>query len=262
MDKNKAVATGILAAVMAVSGQFVQVGNLTADTSCVGMQSAEAFGFGDVKSLVGNVVKQAFDVNVTTLNAKRQDMFVNLSRAAQMEAYSQINLGQALGLNPSEFSAENDALYSLQHGSALDTKLIKQVSSNFSAEDAKSWSAKADAAISDKSRLQSEDFRNLVKASSNARSAAAMYNALAFRDAAMMIAQTSKAMAAGNLGDKADAVANILSAAKGAQTLLNEQKAHSKMLHEISAKIEKATNIKPASKKEIEETGAKLTVKE
>ena len=30
----------------------------------------------------------------------------------------------------------------------------------------------------------------------------------------------------------------------------------------ISAKIEKATNIKPASKKEIEETGAKLTVKE
>lgn len=89
-----------------------------------------------------------------------------------------------------------------------------------------------------------------------------MYNALAFRDAAMMIAQASKAMASGSLGDKADAVANILSAAKEGQSLLNEQKAHSKALHEISAKIEKATNIKSASKKEIEETGAKLTVKE
>lgn len=262
MDKNKVIATGVLAAVVAVSGQFVQVGNLTAETSCVGMQSAEAFGFGDVKSFASNAVKKAFDVNVDSLNAKQQDMLVNLSRAAQMEAYSQIDLGKALELNPSEFSAENDALYSMQHGSALDKNLIKKVSTGLSAEDAKVWSAKADAAISDKSKLNSADFRNLVKASSSARSAAAMYNALAFRDAAMMIAQASKAMASGSLGDKADAVANILSAAKEGQSLLNEQKAHSKALHEISAKIEKATNIKPASKKEIEETGAKLTVKE
>ena len=262
MGKNKVVATGILAAVMVASGQFVQVGNLTADTSCVGMQSAEAFGFGDVKSLVGDVVKQAFDVNVTSLNEKRQDMLVNLSRAAQMEAYSQITLGKALGLNPSEFSAENDALYSLQHGSALDTNLIKKVSSGFTDENSKTWSAQADAVRSDKSEVNSEAFKNLVKSSANARSAAGLYNALAFRDAAMMIAQTSKAMAAGDLGDKADAVANILAAAKDGQTLLNEQKAHSKALHAISAKVEKATNIKPASKKEIEETGAKLTVKE
>ena len=262
MKKNRVVATGILAAVLAVSGQFVQVGNLTADASCVGMQSAEAFGFGDVKSFVGNSVKSFFDVNVTSLNEKRQDMLVNLSRAAQMEAYSQITLGKALELNPAEFAAENDALYSLQHGQALDTNLIKSVSTGFTAEKSKIWAAQADAVLSDKSKVNNADFKTLVKASADARSAAGLYNALAFRDAAMMIAQTSKAMAGGNLGDKADAVANILAAAQDGQTLLNEQIAHSKALYAISAKVEKATNTKLASKKELKETGERLTVKE
>ena len=92
MDKKKLVTSGVLAAVVAVSGQFVQVGS-TGGASFFGMQRAEAGMFSgltdafkhDATKLVKDTIKEqvnkALQINFDGMDSRRNDMIHHLRLA-------------------------------------------------------------------------------------------------------------------------------------------------------------------------------------
>ena len=97
--KNLLTAVG-MAGVFAVSGAFMPA---ISGHSIVGASVAEAgFGLGDiggaVKGEAKKAVAKAFHVDLDGMQDKRQNMMLNLYRAAVCYGYASANVQQALGL--------------------------------------------------------------------------------------------------------------------------------------------------------------------
>ena len=132
MDKKKLITSGVLATLVAVSGQFVQFGTAS-EGSFFGLQRAEAFGIklpkikmpkinigghGDVSDALQGAADQAVDkaqnaakeaakqqlekalhVDLESLGSHQADMMKNLAFAAHMEAIAMGKWDSVAGLD-------------------------------------------------------------------------------------------------------------------------------------------------------------------
>ena len=168
MEKKKVVVSGVLAAVVAVSGQFVQVGQQ--DGIHFGTQSAAAFGIkmpkiktGDssVDNQANQAVKQAaskaFNVDLTTMGNRKQDMLKHLAWAARLEAVSADRWGKVAGTDTAEAQAASNSAQAFLANGDFSLATFKNFSSNYQSKMKLSDSQKQAYAALEKSLVSEKD---------------------------------------------------------------------------------------------------------
>lgn len=277
MEKKKIVATGILAALMAVSGQFVQVGP-QADAT-LGMQSAQAFGIkmpkigggskdsGDLGSAVKeqaqkagkDAVSKQLGVDLESMGNHRDDMLKNLAYAARMEAIAAARWSSVANVDTARAVAASNAATSFAKTKDFSKDAVNNFKATFldnmSMTDAEKASF-ADLAVSAKDRLTQQENQDRIIEAKKARKLAAIYNGLAARNASMLLSQSAKALAsAKDTDDILTQVQDLSEIAKTAQSFIDAEKKISKERSNATKKAEKASNVKEPTKDEYEAFG-------
>lgn len=268
MEKKKVVVSGVLAAVVAVSGQFVQVGRQ--DGIHFGTQSAAAFGIkmpkiktGDssVDNQANQAVKQAaskaFNVDLTTMGNRKQDMLKHLAWAARLEAVSADRWGKVAGTDTAEAQAASNSAQAFLANGDFSLATFKNFSSNYQSKmklsdsQKQAYAALEKSLVSEKDKLTTEQNKTYVTDAKKARKMAAVYNALAVRDAGLLLSDTAKALAhKSDLGSQLDEVQELASFANEAKSFVDVQKKISKERADLTKKAEKAMNVKEPTEKE------------
>lgn len=272
MKKKNMVVSGVLAAVVAVSGQFVQVGQ--GDGIHFGTQSAAAFGLKMPKIKTGissvddqankaakqtaeNAVKKAFNVDISSMGNRKQDMLKHLAWAARLEAVSADRWGKVAGTDTAEAQAASNSAQAFLANGDFSLSTFKNFSSNYQSKmklsdnQKQAYAALDRALVSEKDKLTTEQNKTYVTDAKKARKMAAVYNALAVRDAGLLLSDTAKALAhKSDLGSQLDEVQELASFANEAKSFVDAQKKISKERADLTKKAEKAMNVKEPTEQE------------
>ena len=272
MKKKNMVVSGVLAAVVAVSGQFVQVGQ--GNGIHFGTQSAAAFGLKMPKIKTGissvddqankaakqtaeNAVKKAFNVDISSMGNRKQDMLKHLAWAARLEAVSADRWGKVAGTDTAEAQAASNSAQAFLANGDFSLSTFKNFSSNYQSKmklsdnQKQAYAALDKALVSEKDKLTTEQNKTYVTDAKKARKMAAVYNALAVRDAGLLLSDTAKALAhKSDLGSQLDEVQELASLASEAKSFVDAQKKISKERADLTKKAEKAMNVKEPTEQE------------
>lgn len=272
MKKKNMVVSGVLAAVVAVSGQFVQVGQ--GNGIHFGTQSAAAFGLKMPKIKTGissvddqankaakqtaeNAVKKAFNVDISSMGNRKQDMLKHLAWAARLEAVSADRWGKVAGTDTAEAQAASNSAQAFLANGDFSLSTFKNFSSNYQSKmklsdnQKQAYAALDKALVSEKDKLTTEQNKTYVTDAKKARKMAAVYNALAVRDAGLLLSDTAKALAhKSDLGSQLDEVQELASFANEAKSFVDVQKKISKERADLTKKAEKAMNVKEPTEQE------------
>lgn len=272
MKKKNMVVSGVLAAVVAVSGQFVQVGR--GNGIHFGTQSAAAFGLKMPKIKTGissvddqankaakqtaeNAVKKAFNVDISSMGNRKQDMLKHLAWAARLEAVSADRWGKVAGTDTAEAQAASNSAQAFLANGDFSLSTFKNFSSNYQSKmklsdnQKQAYAALDKALVSEKDKLTTEQNKTYVTDAKKARKMAAVYNALAVRDAGLLLSDTAKALAhKSDLGSQLDEVQELASFANEAKSFVDAQKKISKERADLTKKAEKAMNVKEPTEQE------------
>ncbi|MCI6100125.1 MAG: hypothetical protein MR698_05750 [Selenomonas sp.] len=291
MDKKKLITSGVLATLVAVSGQFVQVGTAS-EGSFFGLQRAEAFGIklpkikmpkinigghGDVSDALQGAADQAVDkaqnaakeaakqqlekalnVDLDSLGNHRDDMMKNLAYAARMEAIASHRWLLVVGANPAPAVAASNASTEFARRGDFSFGSVKSFTEQYlpdmtMTENEKAAYAKA---ASDQTALALQENQERIMEAKKARRMAAVYNGLAVRDASFIITQSAKSIAkAKDLNDVIAQAKDFAEIAKTAQAFISAEKKVSKERAAATKKAEKASNVKDPSEAEYEAYG-------
>ena len=245
---KKMLVAGAMAAVFSVSGQLV----CTDGQNPFVVQRAEAFGLGDVgKSLGKAALSKALNVDVDSLQGKKDGMVLNLSRAAIAYGKAAINVSAALGMDDGQRAKMQAALNNLNNDKT-NLGYIKQVG-EATKMDENEIKSKADALLNEEDKAKVEQADNLIKEAKVERQYANKYKLLATRDAGMIISSTVKALAkSDSLGDKITAVKNLSEAAKTGKSLADLIGQNHKTMTTALKDYEKKRGIKEVSEEEAE----------
>ncbi|MCI7331718.1 MAG: hypothetical protein SOZ01_00525 [Selenomonadaceae bacterium] len=246
--QKKGMASLALAVVLGVGAQFVNPVCITStQTPVVGLQSAEAFGLGGMKDVAKKAGKQAvssqFNIDLDSMSNKKQDMLLNLVKASYCEQYSAVQL-HTLVNDPdiAKWTADlkqKQAL--LGNAGSLTPKTLEGMKTSLAGSiETKDQATKmADLINKMQDSEITEQTKGLQHNAKVSRTRAAFYNALALRDATMIIGQSTKALAKpSDLGDKVGTVKELMAYAQAAKSLLDEQKQASK----VRAQLQKAAD--------------------
>ena len=276
MEKKKVVVSGLLAAVVAVSGQFVQVGQERG--THFGLQSAAAFGLKVPKiktgdSSVDNAVKKsaeqavgnALNVDLESMGNRKQDMLKHLAWAARLEAVSADRWGKVANVDTANAQAASNSAQSFFANGDFSLPAFKSfhstIESKMQLTDAqkKQMTTAFDSLVSDKDKLTTEENKARVTEAKKARKMAAIYNALAARDAGLLLSDTAKALSKkADLGDQLSEVEELTAFAKEAKSFVDFQKKMSKDRAAMTKKAEKAMNVKEPTEQENKEFAKSL----
>ena len=272
MKKKNMVVSGVLAAVVAVSGQFVQVGQ--GNGIHFGTQSAAAFGLKMPKIKTGissvddqankaakqtaeNAVKKAFNVDISSMGNRKQDMLKHLAWAARLEAVSADRWGKVAGTDTAEAQAASNSAQAFLANGDFSLSTFKNFSSNYQSKmklsdnQKQAYAALDKALVSEKDKLTTEQNKTYVTDAKKARKMAAVYNALAVRDAGLLLSDTAKALAhKSDLGSQLEEVQELASFANEAKSFVDAQKKISKERADLTKKAEKAMNVKEPTEQE------------
>lgn len=272
MKKKNMVVSGVLAAVVAVSGQFVQVGQ--GNGIHFGTQSVAAFGLKMPKIKTGissvddqankaakqtaeNAVKKAFNVDISSMGNRKQDMLKHLAWAARLEAVSADRWGKVAGTDTAEAQAASNSAQAFLANGDFSLSTFKNFSSNYQSKmklsdnQKQAYAALDKALVSEKDKLTTEQNKTYVTDAKKARKMAAVYNALAVRDAGLLLSDTAKALAhKSDLGSQLDEVQELASFANEAKSFVDAQKKISKERADLTKKAEKAMNVKEPTEQE------------
>ena len=272
MKKKNMVVSGVLAAVVAVSEQFVQVGQ--GNGIHFGTQSAAAFGLKMPKIKTGissvddqankaakqtaeNAVKKAFNVDISSMGNRKQDMLKHLAWAARLEAVSADRWGKVAGTDTAEAQAASNSAQAFLANGDFSLSTFKNFSSNYQSKmklsdnQKQAYAALDKALVSEKDKLTTEQNKTYVTDAKKARKMAAVYNALAVRDAGLLLSDTAKALAhKSDLGSQLDEVQELASFANEAKSFVDAQKKISKERADLTKKAEKAMNVKEPTEQE------------
>ena len=272
MKKKNMVVSGVLAAVVAVSGQFVQVGR--GNGIHFGTQSAAAFGLKMPKIKTGissvddqankaakqtaeNAVKKAFNVDISSMGNRKQDMLKHLAWAARLEAVSADRWGKVAGTDTAEAQAASNSAQAFLANGDFSLSTFKNFSSNYQSKmklsdnQKQAYAALDKALVSEKDKLTTEQNKTYVTDAKKARKMAAVYNALAVRDAGLLLSDTANALAhKSDLGSQLDEVQELASFANEAKSFVDAQKKISKERADLTKKAEKAMNVKEPTEQE------------
>ena len=255
--KNWLTAVG-LAGVFAVSGAFLP-GNMV-QSKFIGVSVAEAgLGIGNIGGAIKGEAKKkvakTLNVDIDSLQDKRQNMMLNLYRAAVCYGYASSNVQQALGLG--DGGAQLKAAIKQVGTDKTNMGFIKsvveksKVDDKVAAEAAKKLQDSGDAA-----KIQQAN--GLLQTSKTQRRAANIYKILAARDAVAIAKDAGTALAKGgdSVQDKIDILKDLSAVAKNAESLTKLIGSQHKGLSGALKTYEQKQNIKDVSddeaKKQVE----------
>ena len=246
--RKKSVAAIGMASVLAISCQFMPSADV-GGVNLTGMPVAEAGfgGLGDIGKKVGkDAVSKAFNVDIDGMQDKRQDMLLNLYRAAVSYAMASAHTQKAFEMGDGgvqALAAVNQlnsnktnlgSIKSVMDASKIDKKTLEEASKKLldSGDQAKIEAANA-----------------YLKDAKAERKAANIYKVLAARDAAIIIKDAATAMAKGgdSIQDKLNIIQDLSNVAKqgeGVAKVIGEQ--HKGMSDALKG-YEKKQNIKEVS---------------
>ena len=260
MKKKNLLAAVGMAGVFAVSGAFMP--GVTGH-GFIGASVAEAgFGLGDiggaVKGEAKKAVAKAFHVDLDGMQDKRQNMMLNLYRAAVCYGYASANVQQALGLGDGGAKAKAaikqaassktnlGSITSVVDSSKVDPKLVEEAAKKLldSGEAAKIQQA-----------------NGLLQKAKTQRKAANIYKILAARDAVSIVKDAGTAMAKGgdSIQDKMDIIKDLSSVAKNAESLTKVIGAQHKGMSGALKTYEKKQNINDVSDEQAKKEAASWT---
>ena len=184
-------------------------------------------------------------------------MVLNLSRAAICYAEAAIDVSEALNLNPEQRAQMQAALTGLKNNKTdLGSMKLVGETTKLSKEELETATRNL---MDSGDQAKIEQANELIKKSKTARSAAGLYQGLATRDITMLISNSVKAMAGGDLGDKLKSIqeiSEVANAAKAVNSIINDNR---KIMKEALKAYEKKNNIKDVSekdaKKQMEDAG-------
>ena len=250
MKKKNIILAGAMTAILTVSGQFVQSDNF------FGMKTVEAFGLGDVGKTVAG---KALGVDVDQLQDRRQNMILNLAKAAICYGQSAIDVSEALDLNPGQLSQMKAALTNLKNN-RTDLGAMKQVGESTKMNQ-KDIEAKAQSLMDSDDKEKIAKANELIKKAKTERQAANLYKIMAARDAGMIISGAAKAMASSDsLGDKVAVVKDLSSVANTAKAVADIIGNNHKVMTKALKAYEKKNNIPEISDKDAAEQLEKAKV--
>lgn len=239
---------------MKLNKKFVIAGLVAAliSGSTVTMNTAEAgFDLGGIAKEIGKgTLGKALGVDIDSMQDKKQNMILNLSRAAICYAEAAINVSEALNLNPEQRAQMKAALSNLKNNKT-DLGSMKRVGET--TQMTKEELETAAKNLMDSGNQADIDKANeLIKQSKAQRRAANIYKGLALRDATTIIASSVTAFKDGNLGDKVNTIKELAEVAKNAQAVSNIIGQNHKVMKDALKAYEKKNNIKDVSDKEAE----------
>ncbi|SFW35716.1 hypothetical protein [Selenomonas ruminantium] len=256
--KKKNVLTAVgLAGVFAISGAFLP-GNT--GQKFVRVSVAEAgFGLGNIGDVVKGEAKKevakTFNVDLDGLQDKRQNMMLNLYRAAICYGHASGNVQQALGLG--DGGAQLTAAIKQAATDKTNMGFIQAVVEKSKVDDkAATEAAKKLQDSGDAAKIQQAN--DLLRSAKAQRRAANIYKILAARDAVGIIKDAGMAMAKGgdSIQDKIDILKDLSSVAKNAETLTKAIGKNHKGMSKALKTYEQKQNIKDVSddeaKKQVE----------
>lgn len=239
---------------MKLNKKFVIAGLVAAliSGSTVTMNTAEAgFDLGGIAKEIGKgALGKALGVDIDSMQDKKQNMILNLSRAAICYAEAAINVSEALNLNPEQRAQMKAALSNLKNNKT-DLGSMKRVGETTQMTKEELETA-AQNLMDSGNQADIEKANKLIKESKAQRRAANIYKGLALRDATTIIASSVAAFKDGNLGDKVKTVTELAEVAKNAQAVCNVIGDNHKVMKNALKAYEKKNNIKDVSDKEAE----------
>lgn len=250
MVKKRILGTGALAIMMTVAGQFMPLGG--APWSDLGMQPAEAFSLGDL----GGVILGG-PISVDDMQNRHQDMMHNLMLATLCEGHSAVNSAQAVGMHPEQYQALQAAVAQAQDNHTnLDIGAMRGLVDAEAKITPESWQQAYAAAPT---KEASDEAKGYASRAASLRRAAGLYNLMAARDAIAIVREASMGlMHSDNLGDKVQAVQELMSTAQDVQSILKIEKKMSKDRAGFAKQYDKAMNIKAVDDKEAKATAEKI----
>ena len=243
--QRKGMASVAMAVMLGIGGQFVNPAGITSpQTSTLGMQSAEAFGLGNLGGALKQAIGQQLNVDLGAMSNKKQDMLLNLVRAAYCEQYSAVQLHTLVkDPNLAQWNADLQQKQALLGNvGSLTPKALEGMKTSLSGSI--ETKDQTQMMLDQINQMKESDITEQTKALQHeakvSRNRAAFYNALALRDASMIIGQSTKALAnPSSLGDKVSTVKELMSYAQAAQSLLNAQKQASKARAQLQQAADK-----------------------
>ena len=244
---KKFLIAGLVAAL--ISGSAV---DLTRNTAEAGFDLG-----GALKDIGKDAVKKSLNIDVEGMQDRKQQMVLNLSRAAICYAEAAIDVSEALNLNPEQRAQMQAALTGLKNNKTdLGSMKLVGETTKLSKEELETATRNL---MDSGDQAKIEQANELIKKSKTARSAAGLYQGLATRDITMLISNSVKAMAGGDLGDKLKSIqeiSEVANAAKAVNSIINDNR---KIMKEALKAYEKKNNIKDVSekdaKKQMEDAG-------
>ena len=232
MKKKNIILAGAMTAILAISGQFVQSDNF------FGTKTVEAFGLGDIAKIGG----KALGVDVDQLEDKRQNMILNLAKAAICYGQSAIDVSEALDLNPEQLSQMKAALTNLK-SNRTDLGAMKQVGESTKMNQ-KDIEEKAQSLMDSNDQEKIARANELIKKAKSERQAANLYKIMAARDAGIIISGAAKAMVSSDsLGDKIAVVKDLSAVANTAKAVADVIGNNHKVMTNALKTYEKKNNI-------------------
>lgn len=232
MNKKNIILAGAMTAVLTISGQFVHSDNF------FGSKTVEAFGLGDIVKIGG----KALGVDVDQLEDKRQNMILNLAKAAICYGQSAIDVSEALDLNPEQLAQMKAALTNLKNN-RTDLGAMKQIGES-TKMDKKDIEAKAQTLMDSNDQGKIAKANELIKKAKSERQAANLYKIMAARDAGIIISGAAKAMVnTSSLGDKVEVVQDLAAVANTAKAVTDIIGKNHKDMSDALKAYEKKNNI-------------------
>ena len=236
---KKMLLAGAMAAVFSVSGQFVQT------NGTLGVQTAEA-GIGGLGGLGKGIAGKALGVDVDQLQDKKQNMILNLSKAALCYVQAAIDIQEALGYDQGQIASTKAAFNGLANDKT-NLGAMKKVGDVVKLDE-KEIAAKAKAVQDSGDQEKIAKANELLKKAKAERKVANKYKILAARDASAVISGAMKALAKSDeLGDKVNTVKELSETAKTAKSVTDViGEGHKAMTNGLKA-YEKQNNIQDVS---------------
>lgn len=272
MKKKNIVATSVLAAVVAVSGQFVQTAPVDGG-SFFGMQRAEAglfSGVGDVfhkkgqevaddaKGQAKDAVNKALGINFDGMNSRRNDMRNHLMLATGCFTASEYKIGLATDLaGDSNIQALGAIANNLLSGGGSMSDVYNATSTPRPSKEL--VQAKLAELTSSEDKEKVENAKKQMTWSKTDSAKAIFLCGLAARDASFLTKEAAKGLKdAKDLEDLKNQINEYKEAADEATQIIGFLKKSIKERNDARKAYDKANNIKEPSKKDVEASVASM----
>lgn len=232
--------------------KFLVVGAVAAALS-ISMNTASAgFDLGGIgKSALETLGKKALGLeDVDALEDKRQNMILNLSRAAVCYGQAAIDVAEALNLDTTKITQMKAALTGLEND-RTNLGSMKRVGEATKLDKAEIEAA-AKNLMDSGDQEQIDRANELIKKAKVERRAANLYKGLALRDATRIIASSLTAFKSPDLQSKLSAIQDLSETANAAKAVSHTISENHKILKDALKAYEKKNNIKDVSDKEAE----------